>query len=433
MAASSAEAPAFAFAFPARRFACDRCHRYKLRCERGPLITTLGVAAPLGPCKRCEKARVECTSSNAAMSRSSKRTIHQSPGPTIPNTSQDALNATSSSIDTSNELGSFSLDSAPADPSIFLDNFDFGLDIDGKDDINRYILPTNDTGTVKQSQFGGSEYAGDNGLAISEMFYTPPAESLNWRSRNPPPSTIDIAEQADSADQFMVTLEKLNKLQGFIFSEFGSIPKDNLLATFLVEGNGAWHTIGHDAADSNLVGKLLYASQQLIDILTSCGRSEIQLPSISSPLHPEDKSLNKRKRSDANPPDGNDQVRADIVNPSSLRASSSAAKAAATHSHWTKQSSNVNGGPSPLKTKTKSKLDPPIYPGLLSPAKLILMVCYVALLGVYRSILTGVFDMLRTLHPPAPSRAPAASPSKPPINTTTILSFRIQLEMLTHT
>lgn len=51
-----------------RRFACDRCHRHKLRCERSPVMVNGSVAISLKSCKRCDKAQVACqTAVNAAI------------------------------------------------------------------------------------------------------------------------------------------------------------------------------------------------------------------------------------------------------------------------------------------------------------------------------------------------------------------------------
>ncbi|KAL8840025.1 MAG: hypothetical protein Q9170_001509 [Blastenia crenularia] len=473
MAALSAdpqEMPAFAFAFQARRFACDRCHRYKLKCERGPLIMTSGVATPLGPCKRCEKARVECTSSNAVTSSTSKRTTSNShdsnpvPESTITNPPQDTSNVTNTAIDSSNDIGSFSplnrplsnpVEAALAEPSLF-DNFDFDLGINGEENLDPYnisstlnrgllspdksqtSLRTKETETAEQSQFGGGEHAGEYGLPMSDLLYTPPAESPRWTGHHPPPSTIGMTEPADSINPLMNTLDNLSKLQSFIFKEFGSISEGTLAATFLTEGHAACHSLDHGLSKKNLVGKVLCASEQLIDILTSCGRTEADLPSVSSPLRSRGKTLCGSKRSRSNILDDDEPVHADLT----PRVASSAVNPTTTRLHWMRKNSKLNGRLSPLSIKTRARSETSIYPDLLSPAKMTLLVCYVTLLGVYRSILTQAFDMLRTEYPPTPSRAPkngtfngskAASLPQPPINGTTILSFRIQLEMLTHT
>ncbi|KAH7057379.1 hypothetical protein B0J12DRAFT_412300 [Macrophomina phaseolina] len=60
-----------------RRFACDRCHRHKLRCEKTPVVVNGNVVVPLGACKRCLKAGVACET-NVSNTCGSKRKLHQS-------------------------------------------------------------------------------------------------------------------------------------------------------------------------------------------------------------------------------------------------------------------------------------------------------------------------------------------------------------------
>ncbi|KAG6353640.1 hypothetical protein INS49_005348 [Diaporthe citri] len=43
-----------------RRFACDRCHRQKLRCERSPFVAKGNIIISFGACSRCVKAGVPC-------------------------------------------------------------------------------------------------------------------------------------------------------------------------------------------------------------------------------------------------------------------------------------------------------------------------------------------------------------------------------------
>jgi hypothetical protein len=59
-----------------RRFACDRCHRYKSKCERSVAVTADGMGFSLGSCKRCSKAQVPCqVTTNTTASEGSSSTI----------------------------------------------------------------------------------------------------------------------------------------------------------------------------------------------------------------------------------------------------------------------------------------------------------------------------------------------------------------------
>lgn len=59
--APAAEDDSSAFSvFQSRRFACNRCHRQKLRCDRSPIVAGGDVIISLGPCSRCVRAKVHC-------------------------------------------------------------------------------------------------------------------------------------------------------------------------------------------------------------------------------------------------------------------------------------------------------------------------------------------------------------------------------------
>lgn len=105
-----------------RRLACDRCHRHKLRCERSPVIVNGSIAVPLGSCKRCMKARVECqtvagtftTSSYASPRRKSHRVVDQEgPGGEPTEDTEPPITASDVTISFSATTEAGSYDSAP--------------------------------------------------------------------------------------------------------------------------------------------------------------------------------------------------------------------------------------------------------------------------------------------------------------------------------
>lgn len=480
MSTQTDEAPALTFAFQARRFACDRCHRYKLKCERGPLIMTAGIATPLGPCKRCGKAGVECTSSNATTSASSTRnetnTADSSSNITKNAQKRNSPKPASSSTGSSNDLGSFSpfgrplfnnLESTLTDSALFLDTFDFDLGAVGGESGDHFNTPsaanpgllspdkshtsgsTKELETAERTRYSVREDMGENGSAFSDSLNISPTESLTRSNDHSLPAAAEPMRPLSPLNPLMEALNKLSELQIFIFKEFGCISKENLARTFLSPGNESCQGLGSASQDTDLVGKVLYASERLIDILTSCGRNEPDLPSASSPLRSRSDNLSGSKRSYSNLLDEEELLQTDTSSSGSFRFSSPTADTLTTHLDFLRRTNaNAPNGrpPSPPKSTSSARSDTPIYSGLLSPAKLMLLVCYVSLLGVYRSILIQAFEIVRTPLPPSPpsrSRIPRCGPFhtstatpqslSPQISSSTILRFRIQLEMFTHT
>ena len=476
MSTQADEAPAITFAFQARRFACDRCHRYKLKCDRGPLVMTAGVATPLGPCKRCAKASVECTSNNTTASTSSTRKDT--------NTADSSSHITKSSHKrnspkpvtcSSNDLESFSpfgrppfnnLESTLTDPALFLDTFDFdfgALSGESGDHFHTTSAANPDllspdkshtSGLTKDDTAEGTRYrvredVGENESAFSDSFNVLPTESLPRGNDHSLSAAAEPTRPSSPLNPLMETLNKLSALQTFIFKEFSFISKESLARTFLSPENESYQGLGKASQDTDLVGKVLDASERLVDILTSCGRSEPDSPSASSPLRFRSDNLSGSKRSYSNLLDEEQLLDANVSSSGSFRFSSPTADTLTTHLDFLRRNSaNTPNGrpPSPPTSTSSCRSDTLIYSGLLSPAKLTLLVCYVSLLGVYRSILIQALEILRTPLPPSPpsrSRNPkfgssnnsTATPQSlsPQISISTILRFRMQLEMLTHT
>ena len=480
MSTQADEAPALTFAFQARRFACDRCHRYKLKCERGPLIMTAGIATPLGPCKRCEKAGVECTSSKATTSTLSthkeRRTDDSSLNITKDAHKQNSPKPASSLIGSLNDLGSFSpsgrslinnVESTLTDPALFLDTLDFDLGaIDGESedhfntqhagnlgllspDKSHSSGSTKELEAAERTRYSVSEDMGESESAFSDSLNISPTESLTRSNDHSLSVAAEPIRTSSPLNPLIETLNRLSELQNFIFKEFGCISKENLARTFLSSGNQLCQGLRSSSQDTDLVGKMLYASERLIDILTSCGRNEPDLPSAPSPLRSRSDDSSGSKRTYSSLLDEEELFSADMSRSGSFRFSSPTAETLTTHLDFLRRNGanapNVRP-PLPQKSTNSARSDASIYSSLLSPAKLTLLVCYVSLLGVYRSILVHAFEILRTPPPPSPpsrSRTARCGPFhtstatphslSPQISSSAILGFRIQLEMLTHT
>ena len=479
MSTEANEAPALTFAYQARRFACDRCHRYKLKCERGPLIMTAGIATPLGPCSRCGKAGVECTSSYATTSTSSTRketnTAYSSTDITrnahLRNSAESASWPTGSSKDV-RSFSSFgwslfdNLEPSLTDPDLFLDPFDFDLGALGGesgDPINTsstanpgllspdksYISGSSkELETAERSRYSVRKDRGENESTFSDSV-NEPAESLARSNRYSLSAAAEPTRPSSPLNPLIDTLNKLSELQIFIFKEFGCLPKENLARTFLSVEKKSCPGLGSASQEADAVAKVLYASERLIDILTSCGRNEANLPSPSSPLRSRTDNFSGSKRTYSNLLDEEELLHRDMSSSVSFRSSSPTADNLTTQLDFLERhSANAPNrwSQSQPKSTSNARSDNAIYPGLISPAKLTLLVCYVSLLGVYRSILIQAFEILRTplpLSPPSRSRTPGRGPlhtsSITPqslslqISSSAILRFRIQLEMLAHT
>ena len=450
---------------------------------------TSGVPTPLGPCKRCEKARVDCTSHNTTTAISSKQkdvrkndTLAKPTKTTATAAAAAQRQASSSATDTptvaTHELAPFSPSARPGstnpestlvDPSLFLDTFDFDLGAVSGERIDQFDVPsvfadglsspnkssdgisktptTESRATERHSHVDDGEDSNGNGLAMSDLLDTPPAESFGWCGHQPPPSVAGSVDSSSNPSSLKEALQKLGDLQSFIFREFGSISEASLATTFLSQTARPLDGTDGASSDGNLVGKVLYASEGLIDILTLCGRYETDEPSIMSPLRPRGSTLmSGTKRSHAHLlDDAHDAPSKDLVNSTSRLSSSFNPRF--NQVDLLRKPHTLGGWPSSLPTPPRwtpsGEAETPIYSGLLSPAKLTLLVCYVTLLGVYRSILTQAFYMLR--NPLSSSQhlrksrarpfqsSNASPPSSPAMNNTAVLEFRIRLEMLTHT
>ena len=441
---------------------------------------TAGIATPLGPCKRCGKAGVECTSSNwTTTSSTHKETDTANPSSnTIENVQKrNSPKSTSSFTGCSNDLGSFSpfvrplsnnLEPTLTDPALYLDTFDFDLGAVGgrsRDYLNTssaanagLLSPghfhtsgsSKELETTERNRYSVREDIGENESELSDPMMISPTESLTRTNDHSLSAVAQPMRPSSPSNPLMGILTKLSELQIFIFKEFGTVSNENLARTFLSPGNESCHGLGSASQDTDLVGKVLYASERLIDILSSCGRNDPDLPSESSPLRSRSDNMSGSKRTYSNLLDREDFLHTEISSSGSIRLSSATADTKTTQLDFLRRNNShgPNGRPPspPPKSTSSARSDTPIYPGLLSPAKLTVLVCYVSLLGVYRSILMQAFEILRTPPPPSPpsrSRTPRCGPfhsstvtpqpPSPHISSSAILRFRIQLETLTHT
>ena len=375
-----------------------------------------------------------------------------------------------------NDLGYFSpsgrslinnVESTLTDPALFLDTIDFELGaIGGESEDHFNTLSASNLGLLspgkshtsdsakeleaaERTRYSMSEDMDENESACSDSLNISPTESLTRSKDHPLSVAAEPTRTSSPSNPLMETLNRLTELQIFIIKEFACISKENLARTFLSSGSELCQGLRSSSQDTDLVGKVLYASERLIDILTSCGRNEFELLSVPPPLRSRSDDLSGSKRTYSSLLDEEELLYTDMSSSASFRSSSPTADILTTHLDFLRRNGanapNVRP-PLPRKSTNSARSDAPIYSSLLSPAKLTLLVCHVSLLGVYRSILGHAFDILRTPLPPSPpsrSRTARCGPFhtstatphslSPQISTWTILGFRIKLEMLTHT
>ena len=207
------------------------------------------------------------------------------------------LKPASSSTGSSNDLGPFSpfgrslinnLEPTLTDPAPFLDAFDFDLGAIGGESehhfntssaMNLGLLPPDKSHTIgsakeleaaERTRYSVREDVGENDSAFSDSLNISPAESLTRSNGHSPSVAAEPMRPSSPLNPLMEILNKLSELQIFIFKEFGCISKGNLARTFLSPENELYQGLRSSSQDTGLVGKLMYASERLIDILTSC-------------------------------------------------------------------------------------------------------------------------------------------------------------------
>ena len=439
------------FVLQTKRFACDRCHRQKLKCDRGPFVLSSGNVPPLGVCKRCERAGTECTNNSMTTPSSSTRektiaTVSSSDhtqsrlNDSLPN-ARSHISCSSSALEQITCFDGQEYNSAePASIDQGLDRHAFDFDVEFSAGIDAESFDASSAVTcddllgnscygrsVDPSRTGDPTYysvAGEpavSGSSISGLFEASSRVSLpdnggNWLTEKTQPM-----ETPTSSDPMVEKMERLNELQTFIFNKFQRLSKDDILRAFLYPELGSYDGLGTSSDDGSIVGKLLHASACLTDILAPCGR-EVDLASENSPPYPSNENRSNIKRSYSNflHDEALSQSTASAPGTSTFEQSSASALAPdVTLVRKNNTSPSPANGLSPMMSSSSTSIDIKAYSGLIVPARMTLLLCYVSLLSVYRSILAQALEILRV--PPLQ------------ISNSTILGSRIQLEKLTHT
>ncbi|EHK20214.1 uncharacterized protein TRIVIDRAFT_68779 [Trichoderma virens Gv29-8] len=284
----------FISAARSRRLACNRCHRHKLRCERSPIMVNGSIAIPLGTCKRCQKAQVACQTTNGtyipsggdsltnatAASKKSAENISPARPPAIPNTSTGAATPNiPNHEDSMLDSPLFSGDDANA--LLDLGNFDFDTSDFGQTNEHSAVSAALST-SPSLSSHTWENYNDDpkhSSRMLSESFvdsaYFGSTPRLNG-------SSVSSHTTVNSDDSKMVLQQdpinprdsfrlKLLELNSLLFSDLQCITDVELAeALFSFEGT-SFSSRDRPGPDGNLVHRVLFASERLIELLSTAG------------------------------------------------------------------------------------------------------------------------------------------------------------------
>ncbi|KAI1115886.1 hypothetical protein F5Y14DRAFT_409608 [Nemania sp. NC0429] len=412
----SAQAEAYgSFAAQTRRFACDRCHVQKLRCERAPILADGNlVMLPLGICKRCEKAGVDCrtTTSSTGVGKSSgsdRMVKRKSPPIEMDDTDSDpSTHSTSYRSTIENDLATFhhsSFSNSPGDSLMFNIDGSGILDLGALEtEVNEFhaleamAAPTASThfqfpdNTICQPRPGERGSGESMDLAYDASASSTPGSS-NRSSRSG--GVCVTAPVAHSQDDEQDERRRLLDLHSLIFDGLHRIT-DRELANFLFasDNNMTPASRNGDPSPSDIVGRVLVASERLIALLEIFGEKVPAGPTCNGPFE-KFYSL-----------------------PDSLADNRSA-----------EREKMIVSPTAPSRT-------------VALPVVLSFLACYVGLLSVYRTIFSGIQEMLlgadgRPSSPPGRSgpQLKRMCPSQAegvPLNHGQMLRIRIQLEVMTH-
>jgi Fungal Zn(2)-Cys(6) binuclear cluster domain len=407
MMSTSADDSCFSAA-QSRRFACDRCHQHKLRCERSPIMVNGGVAIPLGSCKRCMKAQVPCqiiaSSNTSHTNSSSKRKV----SPIEAEKTNERVSVTVSSVPfSSSATESVSYATSPGDRSMFstdtasllgLDSFGIGTgDFTGLDTTasptSILVWPPigsasdNDTLAAKDVQntpdagIPEAQYKGFVDLTLFGAATPRPGGSASTVSSDPLSSHTTSSALVSQSESPPATRDNCRKrileLHSTIFNELHCITKADLAdALFSGDCTSLANPEGGFRGNS-IVSKLLSASERLIELL-----GMLRVAFASQPGHC-DRSASALTR-------GSPITSSPRFNKHSASSSSSSSllRQSVRPALPTAGSSSDASSPSSSPSSSPTSVDLPIIISFLT--------CYVGILAIYRAVLTHILLSLRS-------------------------------------
>ncbi|KUI67847.1 hypothetical protein VM1G_02640 [Cytospora mali] len=462
-----------------RRFACDRCHRQKLRCERSPIIANGNIVVTLGECSRCVKVNLPCQTTTGASTddtigvtkSKTKRNKKRKTPPT--EGERDARSPPTFMSLTDIDLH----DVSPCNISMFdtntlslldIEHFNFGTgdphnaaDRTCSESLSSAVLNTTlPKGPPESDQEGSAKESFGSQLDdfVALAYFGNPMPQSGGGSNIPLPTptnrTQNVTTQAHLARSRDDRRERLLELHSLLLNELHCITDADLAqALFSSEGITPPSFDAH-MSEANILHRVLFASERLIELLES-----FRLP-VTTQHEPGSRGGHPSWL----PTGASDPVARSLESrrvprlPSSSSSSSSLAPA----SNATGDSTTATSDPARSCPSTSSFVELPVMISFLS--------CYVGLLSVYRTILTHIHEALRSAvyessslphfsylqgrskyGAPTASRGPGTEPetekgtrkggtgrgllaqlNPPRLSSQHVLRIRIQLEIMTH-
>ncbi|KUI56579.1 hypothetical protein VP1G_03931 [Cytospora mali] len=387
-----------------RRFACDRCHRQKLRCERSPIIANGNIVVTLGACSRCVKVNVPCQTTTGA---STNDTIGVTKSKTKRNkkrtTPPSEVERDARSPPAFMSLTDIGLDDvSPCNNPMFdtntlslldIEHFNFdtadshnAADRTCSKSLSSAVLDTTLPNRPPESDQEGSAKEGfgsqlDDFAALA--YFGNPIPQPGRGNNNPLPTPTNRNQDVTTRDRPPGLRDnrrgRLLELHSLLLNELHCIT-DADLAQALFSSEGA-NLPSFDAhiSEANIVHRVLFASERLIELLES-----FRLP-VTTQHEPGSRGGH---------PSWPSSGASDLVARSSESRrvprlpSSSSSSSLAPASSATGDSTTATSDPSRSCPSTSSSVELPIMISFLS--------CYVGLLSVYRTIFTHIHEALRS-------------------------------------
>ncbi|KAL7941098.1 hypothetical protein V8C42DRAFT_335777 [Trichoderma barbatum] len=382
----------FISAARSRRLACNRCHRHKLRCERSPIVVNGSIAIPLGTCKRCQKAQVACQTTNGTYIASTSdsltntaaaaNTENISPArtPAITNTTTAAATPNMPSHDDA-MLDSPLFSGEDATTLLDLGNFDFGAGDFGQ--ANGHSVASVPLSTSPSLSSHTWENYHDDSKHSSKMLSESYVDSAYFGST---PrfngSSVSSHTTASSGDSKMVLQQdplnprdgfrlKLLELHSLLFSDLQCITDVELAEALFSSEAASFSSRDRPGPDGSVVQRVLFASERLIELLSTAG--DVNLPQACQ---------------------SSTSITAKGQPPSFRHQKNSAHSSAAASPHNYRNNVNNGWALDHMPSATGSSF-------VKLPVIISVLTCYVGLLSVYHAIFTHIHDALSALEPTA--------------------------------
>ncbi|KAI0854942.1 hypothetical protein F4860DRAFT_69716 [Xylaria cubensis] len=428
-----------------RRFACDRCHKHKLRCERSPIFADGNlVLLPLGTCKRCEKAGAQCqtttttttttaTAGNVINDRNStkrktppiemrdqNRTPTPQPTPAPSGAENDLLSIFSQSP-FNHSLGESLMFNIDATAMLDLE----GFESDGNDFHTIMGAVTAPALPSMHSRNRHRSVARENRSDVYEPSASP---ALSGAHKNGviavTTSTLTPHSGSPYSDSDRDERKRVLELHTLVFDGLHHITESELAKSILSSDGTAPESLNEKALPINIIGRVLTTSERILEFL------DLLCKKLSS------ESTTQLYETPSDQRVGSVAMASRYEDPF-LGQANSAFLCGQPYLFPNRLAEKRLDGEQPMLSPSTPSSQAVCVPVLIS-----FLTCYVGLLSAYRAIFAHIQTMLR-MADPAPSAPPERSGPQSKrtsmsqaegstLNHEQILRIRIQVEVMTH-